>query len=1136
MRTSRGGWIALLIATGCAAGSGDPVAYSKRGTWRTAVAETIVTCTTDQGVWGFNADGTVEHFSGVDAYEKWTLPEKPTTWTVNFDCHSAWIAGADRRALYYVNDYAPGYLVSSRLAFEIRDIEPVPSKPFAWVLPADEKTVVRFDASLPMAQITAREYSATFESSEIEVFDEQSAIVVPNKGPGLYTVNADSSPNIRPIKAFADMNIASVAKVWKGEVAYVLPLEDLGFYAVTRDGELIDNPQPFLKNMEVGYLLTSYGHPAIWVNSNMTTDNSWYVFVPRQEGGRWQLLPVANGSPVQDPSGKTLQLGELTLTRSAFAWGISPQRYMTRKASERAWRLEVTPTGVTALEIPASKHYGDGIRSLIVDMRTPTRVSARLLSARIVEIDLSSDAATHIDLSEGSLPISHIAATNVRGQYWVSTAERGYKLGIAEAGPDAEVSINGVRVKPGASFAAPVPSSNPRVFIKFGESPGTKWTGSVVVSIESDGERYAGKEVAYGEGGVEVQLPTSDNLEINRAYTVTAELKTEGVSVVHTWTNVSFHKSLFQRIVKSPHFVALFALLIPIAFLIGLRGSTPLGQWSPLYVPMLEVIGLPLLKMEGVAVHHVIEVSLVAGIGATIVALVSTTALRQLSELKPFDIWVTALFKIPRIRRRLLTPYLETLQQSLEAQQALYCDIPVTPVAKKPSSPVVGASLSSDEIVTLLRSGTSIVVTGFGGHGKSTLLQHVAHELAKQTDHSDVIPIYIAQQQQDPREGMLQTIRDFALTDAHAKQVFDTSSFIVIVDGPSRDKPASLSSLSQELRQRATFLIASRPDSATVLRFRDVCTNLIEVEPGRLTEETVIPFIDRYQAAGGIAKDEAARKKAWVLKAARSSDGGYVPLLVALALRAPAKGPASVAEVYRSAVEEMLPDGTESALVAEDLAYQSYWVDKTRVITAAARSVPTATVADDNKRELIGRLLDSGLLTEPPDTQGRASRPRKLEPLSVRFFHDSVQSYLAARALQRKAPTSAVSILETSAGHSVYVAASSDLLGFRGAELFQMCIAVWDAGADVPRRLEELANEWVQKHARELPAAAIDSLYESIGGDPQLVSQDPSAYLRATIDACAKADAGQSHPYHMARLVAELAPIVLAARNASPKE
>jgi hypothetical protein len=99
-----------------------------------------------------------------------------------------------------------------------------------------------------------------------------------------------------------------------------------------------------------------------------------------------------------------------------------------------------------------------------------------------------------------------------------------------------------------------------------------------------------------------------------------------------------------------------------------------------------------------------------------------------------------------------------------------------------------------------------------------------------------------------------------------------------------------------------------------------------------------------------------------------------------------------------------------------------------------------------------------------------------------------------------------------------------------------MCITVWDAGADVPRRLEELTNEWVQNHARDLPPAAIDSLYESIGGDPHLVSNDPTAYLRATIDACAKADAGQSHPYHMARLVAELAPILMAARNASSNE
>ncbi|HSP76889.1 MAG TPA: hypothetical protein VLQ93_00060, partial [Myxococcaceae bacterium] len=176
----------------------------------------------------------------------------------------------------------------------------------------------------------------------------------------------------------------------------------------------------------------------------------------------------------------------------------------------------------------------------------------------------------------------------------------------------------------------------------------------------------------------------------------------------------------------------------------------------------------------------------------------------------------------------------------------------------------------------------------------------------------------------------------------------------------------------------------------------------------------------------------------------RSADGSYVPLLVRLALQFGGGDVDSVINLYRAVFAGLLkkaPDDeatSELLAFAETLCLGSYWEHRSRLI-----------VFRDNPEEgKLRVLLDAGLLV-PAD-----ARPGPV-PTHVRFFHDSMQSYLTARALYaRHAGEARWDCLWRAAGEPGFAREQSDLLTETGSELFQMCSYVFGHDARLKDELE----------------------------------------------------------------------------------
>jgi hypothetical protein len=168
-----------------------------------------------------------------------------------------------------------------------------------------------------------------------------------------------------------------------------------------------------------------------------------------------------------------------------------------------------------------------------------------------------------------------------------------------------------------------------------------------------------------------------------------------------------------------------------------------------------------------------------------------------------------------------------------------------------------------------------------------------------------------------------------------------------------------------------------------------------------------------------------------------------VPILVRLALRFGGGDVDSVINLYRAVFAGLLkkaPDDeatSELLAFAESLCLGSYWEHRSRLIVY--RDSP-----DEPKLRV---LLDAGLLVSAD------ARPGPV-PTHVRFFHDSMQSYLTARALYaRHASQERWDCLWRAAGEPGFAREQSDLMTEAGSELFQMCSYVFGHDARLKSEL-----------------------------------------------------------------------------------
>jgi hypothetical protein len=224
----------------------------------------------------------------------------------------------------------------------------------------------------------------------------------------------------------------------------------------------------------------------------------------------------------------------------------------------------------------------------------------------------------------------------------------------------------------------------------------------------------------------------------------------------------------------------------------------------------------------------------------------------------------------------------------------------------------------------------------------------------------------------------------------------------------------------------------------------------------------------------------------------------------------------SLADLYREAFVSLLggaaaTDEERRSLLDAACLYcvRTYWTNGSRTLVFADATPEDAPI--------LVRLLDSGIVVP-------VGPVRRTKPAEVRFFHDSMQSFLAARGL---AAGGSFDALLQAAGAPMF-ATDAGILGRPGSELFWMCIEVFGPKTVLRTHLINSVRGWGHTFGGRLardPVIAV--LPPSIAADVASAvgrNQGGGVVVAEAVSRCEIAAPADHLP--LAELFAALAPLV----------
>ncbi|ATB35172.1 hypothetical protein CYFUS_000584 [Cystobacter fuscus] len=556
-------------------------------------------------------------------------------------------------------------------------------------------------------------------------------------------------------------------------------------------------------------------------------------------------------------------------------------------------------------------------------------------------------------------------------------------------------------------------------------------------------------------------------------------------------------------------------LLLP---LLLLRPSAAPRRWLPLLGYSVSLVGAGgsevLGLLGGLRIHLPTVVGVVSAevVLCACLGLLSPVVFRKLVFTHPFSWAAAPLLRSPAFRRRFFATHVRQVRRRVEVASAqangeVFVDLSAHVVEHGgPGVPPSPSERTAAELCLLLtHERAHLLIQCAGGRGKSALLRQLVRLSLERFEQrpSSPLPVFIDPAAEDLESAAKEALQDLGLPEELRNALLESGDFFLVLDGltESRVEPEALRRyLEREMGLHAPLLLSARPNEAYRLAMSH-SLRWMAVEPKRLDEAGLA----RFQAA---YPDEKGQLQ--VLSGAlqricrgRGGDGTYVPLLVRLALRFGGGGVDSVINLYRSVFAGLLKRDPDDAATSEMLAFaealclDSYWEHRSRLIVF--RDSP-----DEHK---LQGLLDAGLLV-PAD-----ARPGPV-PTHVRFFHDSMQSYLTARALYaRQASQARWDCLWRAAGEPGFAREQSDLMTEAGSELFQMCAYVfgYDARlkAELARHLELCAEANDERLTKEgILAAVPGELREMLRRSGR--SLGPGALLREATRVCAEHGEGEA--------------------------
>jgi hypothetical protein len=629
------------------------------------------------------------------------------------------------------------------------------------------------------------------------------------------------------------------------------------------------------------------------------------------------------------------------------------------------------------------------------------------------------------------------------------------------------------------------------------------------------------------------------------------------------WSGVKFQPTWYTVVLDSPYFKGFVALLAPTLVLLMLMNRTLAARrWIPVVVPLAELLSLqwfpPSLRISPL---ELITVAFGAVCALLIVGLWSPTLFRELALLQPYRPLVPLALEVPRIRRRIFKEYCDDVKRSIadfrrDASDEIYIDFAVKVIdGTSGATQSAGSKLSIGEVAPVLTATdanerTSLFIVAPGGRGKSALWNELLSRSleAFQRDPSCPMPV-IGDSTSPTIDKMIEVgLGGFSISPEYTGSQLAAGALLLFVDNLSATMitPSDMEAFIRSKQGKWTrFCLATRPamDFRRALR---ASTRWMAIEPCKLDDDSVKGFISAYARTDALATlasnerptpvpgEEKERRIAalmqpvtqrmeQLLPLCRSKDGTFLPLLVRLCTLAAEENITSVDEIYASTlyrlIERTTRDSTRALatvlLAAEQLASRTYWEEQARIFLLERSAAEETVTADD--------LLRMGILVAADKVSRLSPRPR-----AVRFLHDSVQSYLTAKALFHSATWDC---FYRAAGDPFFSSAETDLGGGPAPELLQMCLQAFAPKSRVRRVLADELRKWAGAYYEVF---SVEQIKKGLSPDARAQverelaesSNGADVYLRRAIELATEEDLAADEAKCVGLLFSALAPIV----------
>jgi len=451
--------------------------------------------------------------------------------------------------------------------------------------------------------------------------------------------------------------------------------------------------------------------------------------------------------------------------------------------------------------------------------------------------------------------------------------------------------------------------------------------------------------------------------------------------------------------------------------------------------------------------------------------IISPRTFRNLADVIPYNIFAQYGIWVPYIRRHLFSDYANELERKIErAKKDANCESYVSIPARIYLEGDESGQLISDPaefIFKFLASGDpgnsgNVYIESPGGRGKSAIVREVVRLAIERfrIDPKSPLPVMCDPSEDDFEDMIERALGKHKISDEVLELQLKSGDYILVVDGLSESdfKPEEIERFVRSVEGERTRVVISTRPSNEYRQAVMASESLAVVIPQRLVNENVDLFIETYSRTDRLEIDEGHLTKN-LKDTCRGSDGTYLPILVRLAILAARENPESVSDIYEDAFNRLAKSTDEDKIDedliddAAELCVDTYWKDGYRSLAFASMPV--------NRKKILQRLLDSGVVVSADE----GSRMSRKSPKQVKFFHDSMQSYLTARGLLAKGDWTC---LVRAAGEPMFRESETDRFTDQVPELFEMCLHVFKPTERLRDELRKQLIQWSREREGDL--------------------------------------------------------------------